>query len=106
MAKADKRSERIVTVIETVNLTLSIHEAEALRAVLDHVAGSTDSSPRKHIGAITSALASAGVRISPGAPWDAVRTRRHPASLIDRSYIGIGVQFLPYPSTWEDDDRG
>lgn len=113
MAEADKRSERIVTVIETVHLTLSIHEAEALRAVLDSIAGSTVDSPRKHTDAVANALGKAGVRTGTVGvrtpPWTlagAERDRRHAAELVDGRYVGTGLKFSAYPSVWTADDRG
>lgn len=54
------RTEKVVRV-DTVTLTLSIDEAEALRAVVGSVWGDENDSPRKHIDAIWNALRDAGV---------------------------------------------
>ncbi|MEU3278177.1 hypothetical protein [Streptomyces antibioticus] len=58
MAKAEKIEKKIIE--KTITLTLSQEEAEALLAVVGRVTGSNDS-PRKHTGAVYSALGNAGI---------------------------------------------
>jgi hypothetical protein len=59
MAKAQKLEKTIIE--ETVTLTLTKEEAQALLAVTGLISGSTES-PRKHTSAVHFALVGAGVR--------------------------------------------
>lgn len=65
MAYASVETKKILktTVVEenVVELTLTPQEAETIRAVLGYVGGCPDSSRRKHVVSIDSALYEAGV---------------------------------------------
>lgn len=116
MAEARKNTERIVTVVENVVVTLSTHEAEALAAILRHVAGDRKLSPRKHVEAIASALRAAGVEAYRGehgdpARWplgvsDAPKVWRHADELLAKDSIGGGIRFANYSAEWDENSRG
>lgn len=80
MAKATSKMQ-----VTNVTLDLNRDEAEALVAVLNHVAGSATKSPAKHIRAIAGAL----IDFS---SWDNAAVELVKAPL----YGGVGVRFDDY----------
>lgn len=80
MANA-KQETRTITE-KTVNLTLSIEEAETLVAVGSRVGGHQTRSPRQHMDAIVGALKQAGVRSH-------TAFGAHPAKHLDDSAEGL-----------------
>jgi hypothetical protein len=96
MASAEKISEAVTVVTETVTLTMSLREAEFLAAVMLKIGGSETNSPRKHQKSIAEALARAQVSHGMFTPY------RHAFDLSD----GPGVHFNDYPAEWTEGDRG
>jgi hypothetical protein len=116
MAEARKNTERIVTVVESVAMTLSMHEAEALATILRHVSGDRKLSPRKHTEAIARALRAAGVEAYRGEQGDPIRwllggpdapkVRRHADELLAKDSIGGGIRFANFTAEWDENSRG
>jgi len=86
MAEAKRESRTVVERI--VTLTLTLDEAESLKAVTRNVAGDTKHSRRKDIDAIGMALSNAGVYGE-----EAVRS-------IDRKSAGVLFKPTPTEVTW------